>query len=125
MGHMRALTANDRSTLVKLLGMVGSAHDGEVITAARKAHKLLAAKGFTWSELLALPSTTTPPVSPAPPEPYHLAEARELLKRGKAVITRWEHDFLLGIMAFRQPRPAQLETLKGIRAKVNAATSGS
>jgi hypothetical protein len=38
--------------MAMLLGMLGSDHDGEVITAARKAHALLVANDWTWPSLL-------------------------------------------------------------------------
>jgi hypothetical protein len=39
--------------LVKLLGMLGSDFDGEVLVAARKAHALLVSNDWTWPQLLA------------------------------------------------------------------------
>ena len=34
--------------LAKLLGMIGSQHDGEALAAARKAHQCLHQLGLTW-----------------------------------------------------------------------------
>jgi hypothetical protein len=51
----------DLTRLAKLLGMTGSAHEGEVVNAARKAGKLLAGLGITWEQALtgqALTGTT-------------------------------------------------------------------
>lgn len=39
-----------RTQLIKLLGMLGSAHDGEVLNAAKMAQRLLGAEGETWEE---------------------------------------------------------------------------
>jgi hypothetical protein len=39
--------------LAKLLGMLGSAFDGEVLVAARKAHALVINNDWTWPQLLA------------------------------------------------------------------------
>jgi hypothetical protein len=36
----------------KLLGMLGSDYDGEVVSAARSAHRLIKQSGSTWGELL-------------------------------------------------------------------------
>jgi hypothetical protein len=38
--------------LAKLLGLLGSSFDGEVVSAARKAHALLIANDWTWQQLL-------------------------------------------------------------------------
>lgn len=41
-----------RERLIKLCGMLGSNHDGEVVNAARLAQRLLGAEGVTWEEAL-------------------------------------------------------------------------
>jgi hypothetical protein len=43
--------------LIKLLGMLGSAHDGERAAAGLKAHELLRRHGLTWSDIIVV----TPP----------------------------------------------------------------
>lgn len=107
------MTSDDRTLISKLLGMIGSAHDAEALAAARKAHELVKAAGTTWPDLLG--------VEAPPPEPDHLVEARELLSRGKGIVTDWERNFLRGIMTHRQLHPKQAATLAGIRAKIFAA----
>lgn len=109
------ITSTDRTTISKLLGLIGSTHDAEALAAARKAHQLVKDKGASWPEVLGLD-----PI-PTAPEPDHIDDARDLLKRGKGVLTRWEHSFLLGIMACRTLAPKQVESLEAIRAKVDAA----
>ena len=42
----------DRRRLVKVLGMLGSRHDGEVLAAARLAQYMLGQARTTWAELL-------------------------------------------------------------------------
>lgn len=109
------ITSTDRTTISKLLGLIGSAHDGEALAAARKAHQLVTQRGGTWPEVLGLDAR------PPAPEPDHLTEARALLKRGRGLLTRWEHSFLLGIMAHTTLKAKQVESLEAIRAKVDAA----
>lgn len=109
------ITATDRSTIAKLLGLVGSHHDAEALAAARKAHALITARNSTWPEVLGLDAM--------PPEPDHAALARALLGRGKGICTRWEMDFLRGILAFKSLSDQQRRTLDGIRDKVDAATA--
>ena len=41
-----------RTRLIQLLGMMGSAHDGEILTAAKMAQRLLGSEGVTWEEAL-------------------------------------------------------------------------
>jgi len=41
-----------RTRLIRLLGMIGSAHDGEVLNAARAASRYLKEIGMTWEEAL-------------------------------------------------------------------------
>jgi hypothetical protein len=42
----------DKKRLVKVLGMLGSRHDGEALNAARNAHAMLAHAKMTWADLL-------------------------------------------------------------------------
>lgn len=109
------LSPADRSTLAKVLGMLGSAHDGEVVNAARKAHQLVQERGATWPAVLGLDA------APPSPEAEHLALARELLGRGKGICTDWEMRFLRGVLAFKTLTRQQQQSLDGICEKVEAA----
>jgi hypothetical protein len=58
----------DLDKFVRVIGLVGSAHDGEALTGARTAERLLRDGGLTWDELLKPPmpncvSRSTPPGS--------------------------------------------------------------
>ena len=44
--------AIDAARLTRLLGMLGSEHDGEVLNAARLAHRLINQSGSTWAEVI-------------------------------------------------------------------------
>lgn len=46
------MDADKKKHLIKLLGMIGSAHDGEVLNAAKLAQRVLGQEGMTWEELL-------------------------------------------------------------------------
>lgn len=64
----------DKKRLVKVLGMLGSRHDGEALNAARNAHAMLAQAGMTWAELLGVRPGEEPeplPQEDAPPQPKH------------------------------------------------------
>jgi hypothetical protein len=41
--------------LIKLLGMLGSAHDGERAAAGLKAHEFIKRHGLSWSDIIRLP----------------------------------------------------------------------
>ena len=110
------MNGTDLTLLSKLLGMVGSAHDGEALAAARKADALVKGRGRTWPEVLGL--------GEAPPEPDHIATARDLLGRGKGICTAWEIRFLRGVLGFKTLSAHQRQTLDGITAKVEAASTG-
>jgi hypothetical protein len=46
------LPEKDLTRLARLLGMLGSNHDGEVASAGRMAHRLVATHKLSWDELL-------------------------------------------------------------------------
>jgi hypothetical protein len=46
------MSAFDYDRFVRVIAMVGSAHDGEALTAARLAERLLHDGGLTWADLL-------------------------------------------------------------------------
>jgi hypothetical protein len=58
---MQRLAPDALDRLIKLLGMLGSVHDGERATAGRKAHELIRHHGLTWSDLLLAPATPLKP----------------------------------------------------------------
>jgi hypothetical protein len=68
----------DRDRLGKLLEMLGSDHDGEVVNAARAADRLVRASGLRWPDI-AMPA---PPGSPRDPIEFCLSR--------HAVLTAWE-----------------------------------
>jgi hypothetical protein len=46
------MVENDRDRLIKLLGMLGSHFDGEVVNAARLIHKLVRNRQLEWNDLI-------------------------------------------------------------------------
>lgn len=101
------MSALDRRRLAAVLGMLGSQHDGEVLTAARLAEALRGRAGVTWGEILGA----------EPDDPHDLIigclDHPELL-------TDWEISFLHGLRGFSEPSARQLEVLERIAAKVGA-----
>lgn len=100
----------------KLLGMLGSDHDGERAAAAAMATRFLQQRGLSWSEfvssVLAVPSLGTS--APLP----HRSTARECL----AIVGIWtakELSFLRNMEIRRQaPTPGQAEWLADLHLRV-------
>ena len=46
------LTPKQLQKLAAMLGMMGSAHDGEILAAAKAAHKVMSEAHLTWSQLV-------------------------------------------------------------------------
>ena len=105
-----SLHASDLQKLAKLLGLVGSDHDGEALSAARKAHQFITSKGATWHDAFGVSETVAP-------APAHCNIATDLL-RHKTHLTDFERRFLIGIMAHAKLSPKQTQTLETIQAKV-------
>jgi hypothetical protein len=82
----------DRDRLGKLLGLLGSDHDGEVAAAGRAAHRLIRDAGLTWCDVLTprLPTLPKPPVDRA-------ALIEECRLRWDHLLTGWERGFLTSI----------------------------
>lgn len=110
------IQSSDIQKLAKLLGMIGSNHDGEALAAARKAYEMVERIGTTWPDLLQIPVV----VDTVAEQPAHRSEAQQLLHEGKGVITDFERKFLVGIMAFQTLSDKQSGTLEGIKIKVSA-----
>lgn len=71
----------DRRRLVKVLGMLGSRHDGEVLAAARLAQYMIGQAKVTWAELLGVNPGDEP--EPLPQEDDVEAEAAAAAKSRK------------------------------------------
>jgi hypothetical protein len=79
--------------LVKLLGMLGSDHPGEVANAGTAAHRLLQSAGLTWADIIAAPMTKA-----AWREPTDWRDAVAIcLGLIDAPLTDWDRRFLFGI----------------------------
>jgi hypothetical protein len=90
-------TPVDADRLAKLLGMVGSKHDGEALNAARAADKLVREAGLAWPDVIA---SSALPILP------------------NSELTPWEHDFLSSLRRQKYPpTPKQREVFDRIRMK--------
>jgi hypothetical protein len=111
--------------LAKVLGMLGSVHDGEVAAAGRRANAMVKDAGLSWGEVIAPAAPALPPrrwrrvVSPT--------DCAALCLQWPEVLTDWEADFCRSIVGRRRISAKQTAVLARIAHKVEvfARVSGS
>jgi hypothetical protein len=107
----------DRELLAKVLGPLGSDHDGEVVAAGRTADRMVRDAGLTWPDVVQ-PRLPTPPPDPVPFG--DVGEIKFCLRRWHA-LSGWERDFLVSIRDQRRPLSTrQRNTLARIVDKLRA-----
>jgi hypothetical protein len=109
----------DRPRLARVLGMLGSSHDGEALAAARQAERLRAEAGLSWGEILL-------PRLPAPRRQHHhvetFADVIEFVLDFEETLTPWERDFAQSLRRQRSPlSPKQIGILERLVEKVRRA----
>jgi hypothetical protein len=123
-GKLTPLATAERERLARLLGMVGSAHDGEALNAARLADRFVRERGLTWPDVIAAPALTPPASDPPPPrEPADdwRAAAAFCLRHGDT-LTQWEAEFCLAVSKYRcAPSSKQLAILRRLLTRVMMA----
>jgi hypothetical protein len=96
-----------RDRLCKLLGMLGSSHDGEIAAAGRKTHEFLKKHGLTSPDFIAAPDGA----AQAPPwrAMVHACLA------ARAVLNNKEREFVHSMLAWRgNPTAKQIAWLTRI-----------
>lgn len=83
--------------LGKVLGLLGSEHDGERAAAAAKAHSMLVASGLTWSDLAK--AVVRKPERKMPEMGTWRATCRECLDHARD-LRAWEREFLTDLPKF-------------------------
>src|SRR4051812_13622557 len=98
--------------VVKLLGMLGSDHPGEVANAGVAAHRLLKSVGLTWADVIVHTSESAP--NPWR-EPRNWQDAVAIcLGMADAPLSDWDRAFLYGIVgreALTERQAAQLDRI--------------
>lgn len=124
---MSALNPADADRFGKLLGLLGSNHDGEVAAAARKATQFLAERQLVWpdvAEMLKRSPAIVQPIRGAAPH-CHQVDARQCLSSGVA----WKpHELkFLRQMADQRSRPSDKQEawLDGLLDRVMRAHRAS
>jgi hypothetical protein len=109
------LPAAEPRKLTKVLGRLGSSHDGEVITAARMANAIVRKAGASWDEIIAL---SVPLIAP-PSAPTSVAAKLSLCRRHLASLSAWEKQFVLDLRRFSHLSPKQLAVLDRLVAEIS------
>src|SRR5438046_480259 len=105
----------DRDRLAKLLGMLGSAHDGEALAAARQAERLRADAGLTWHEIV-IPALPSP--RPQRRGAMTLGQAIQFVLDHEDALTAWESDFARSIQRQSSPlSPKQIGIIERLVEK--------
>lgn len=107
------LTGADMDRLARILGMLGSDHDGERAAAAMRADAMLRERGISWAELVdrvrvAQPSDATFEARAGSHIP-HRQDARECLAAAVAWSER-ERDFLTN-MSWKRRAPTEAQAV--------------
>jgi hypothetical protein len=122
---MTSLAEADRDRLTRLLGMLGSAYDGEVANAGRLADRLVRGAGVTWADVIA-------PALPPPERNAHGDTAADPLRgdwramaaactRFPHLVDKWEWKFLSGLQRFPKLSTKQHTILIRIVTRLRAA----
>jgi hypothetical protein len=101
--------------LIKLLGMLGSAHDGERAAAGLKAHELVKRHGLTWADVLHPPDNDARNLGPA--MGWHAQ--REFCLQRRARLSAKEQAFLRNLATWRGPLTERQQAwVDGIHARL-------
>lgn len=106
----------DRDRLARVLGMLGSAHDGEIAAAGRRANALVIAAGLTWPQVVAPPPRITATAAPAN---VWARETIEVARANPERLNEWERRFVISLCWQQRPlTPRQLSKLSEIADKL-------
>ncbi len=111
-----ALPAALAQKLSRVLGMMGSDHDGEVLNAARMADRLVRDAGLTWGALFTPSAPSARWV-----EPKTAAAACAACLQTSVEWTEREHQFLCDLPRFADPSDKQLRWLMSLLDRARAA----
>ena len=101
--------------LAKILGLLGSPHDGERAAAAAKADEIVRGAGLTWRDVVVASPSIVPP--PEWPSGWRLRAAECLAHRES--LDAKEADFVATLVAWRgEPSSKQLAWLAAIHERV-------
>jgi hypothetical protein len=106
--------------LAKILGMLGSSHDGERAAAALKAHEMVRAAGLTWRDVIMPSPSIAPQLEGSASWRFLAAECMPFSDR----LPPREVEFVSKILTYRrEPSPKQMKWLTDIHARLHSGTS--
>jgi hypothetical protein len=117
---MSSLSPPLADKLAKVLGMLGSSHDGEVLVAARTADRMVKEAGATWQEAL-LPAALPVPEPSAHPGFARWTDAREFCINNIGMLDDRDAAFVWGMVrlsTWETPSPKQLKWLTDCARKL-------
>jgi hypothetical protein len=120
---MSTLLPSERLHLAKLLGMLGSNHAGERDAAGLAAHRLVQKRGITWFDVVVQPPLPeTDPYTDPDTDPIGVSWRRTAAacSRYPHLLSRWEADFLAGLLRFPNLSCKQRSALLKIVVRLRA-----
>jgi hypothetical protein len=111
----------DADRLAKLLGMIGSDHDGEALNAAKLANKMVGEAGMTWTEVLG--RTANKMSSDDHSDITDVASVCLEIMRSGLRLTMKQRDFIDNIPMFNSPSEKQLSWLSHLLERARAYAS--
>ncbi len=119
---MAALPATDRTKLAKLLGLLGSNHQGERDAAGLAAHRLVQSHNATWFDVVApVPSDDDDAPEPTPNPSQDWRTLAAACGRYPHLLDRWEYEFIIGLPRFPRLSVKQHDKLRKIATRLRAA----
>jgi hypothetical protein len=94
----------ERKRLSKLLGLLASDYDGEVLSAAKHASKLVQSVGMSWDEIIGESQASS--IREAPQPTGWRQTVVECLRQADR-LSDWEFSFLSSLSGSSFPRPTQ------------------
>jgi len=114
------LSGAERTRLVRLLGMTGSDHAGEVANAARMADAFIKTLGLRWEDVIAAGALASPPDFLLDWPTRWRGAAMACQQVGG--LTEKQRAFLTNIVGYQNcPSPRQLQYLRAIMGRVLVA----
>jgi hypothetical protein len=108
----------DRERLARVLGMLGSDHEGEVVAAARQAERLRAEAGLSWNQIV----VSALPAPPRQRSVQTVADAIAYVIDHDETLTDWEFNFAQSLGRQRYPlSQKQITVLERLVEKVRRA----